>query len=413
MSKASKVKVPKEMTRKHLARAEREARQRRWLLIGVVGVLVLVIGLVGYAFLDTRVLRFQQPVATVSGKNITTADFQKRVRFTRGQINTQINQLQVQRQQFAGDETLGFITQQIDQQINDLQSQLDSPSALGKRVLDNMIEEELVRQEAARRNITVTPDEVQTAIEHDFNYYRIPPTATPVPTASPTPLVSPTPKPTATVSITPTETPEPTETPMPTATPVTEQAFNDAFSKYLSQIAPTGMTQQDLDKLVEANLLRNKLQEAFNKDVPTSGDQAQFRYIVFDTIDKAQEAEVQLKSGTSFDDLFNRAEAGQVISATAGSQPWMLTSDMPDQYNKNLADVVLSLGISQTSQIITGTFGPSALIVQQTGRGVRSLDASQLQTEQQKAYQTWLDNQRNGPGVNLYNNRYIDRVPTS
>ena len=44
MAKASKVKVPKEMTRKHLARAEREARQRRWLLIGLAVTLILALG---------------------------------------------------------------------------------------------------------------------------------------------------------------------------------------------------------------------------------------------------------------------------------------------------------------------------------------------------------------------------------
>ena len=97
MSKASKVKLPKEMTRKHLARAEREARQQRLLLIGIAVVVVVAIALVGYGFLDERVLKQQQPVAQVNGKNITTADFQKRVKYTRTQITAQVNQLQAQR----------------------------------------------------------------------------------------------------------------------------------------------------------------------------------------------------------------------------------------------------------------------------------------------------------------------------
>src|SRR5512136_1776134 len=101
MSKASKVKLPKEVTRKHLARAEREARQRRWLLIGIAAVLVVVIGLVGYGIFDQRVLQPRQPVAEVNGATITTVQFQNRVRYTRAQINAQINQLQTQREQFA------------------------------------------------------------------------------------------------------------------------------------------------------------------------------------------------------------------------------------------------------------------------------------------------------------------------
>jgi uncharacterized protein HemX len=121
MAKASKVKVPKEMTRKHLARAERDARQQRWLLIGLAVTLILVLGLVGYGILDDRVLKPQQPVASVNGKNITTADFQKRVKFSTAQLNSQLSQLQSQRETFASDPQLSFLTQQIDQNISNIQ----------------------------------------------------------------------------------------------------------------------------------------------------------------------------------------------------------------------------------------------------------------------------------------------------
>jgi hypothetical protein len=71
------------------------------------------------------------------------------------------------------------------------------------------------------------------------------------------------------------------------------------------------------------------------------------------------------------------------------------------------------MSVSQTSSVITESVGTGALIVQLTGRGVQPLSETQLQTAQQSAYQTWLDTQRNGPGVNLFDNRYLDRVPTT
>jgi hypothetical protein len=413
MAKASKVKVPREMTRKHLARAEREARQRRWLLIGLAATLILVLGLVGYGILDDRVLKPQQPVASVNGTNITTADFQKRVRFSRAQLNSQLSQLEAQRETFASDPQLSFITQQIDQNISSIQSQLSSPTTLGRQVLDSMVESELVRQEAAKRNIKVSPEEIQTNIEHSYNFFRVPPTPTAVPTDTPTPVVSPTPLPTPTLSFTPTETPEPTGTPEPTATPVTEQAFNAQFNNFLTQLAPTGMTREDINRLVESDLLRSKLQEEFNKTVPTSADQLQFRYVAFDTLEGAQTADAQLKAGTSFDNLYANVEAGQVVSATASVESWTPVSDVTQQYSPALAQILTTMSVSQTSSVITDTTGMGALIVQLTGRGVQPLSSSQLQAAQQQNYQTWLDTQRNGPGVNLFNNRYLDRIPTT
>ena len=412
MAKASR-KVPKEVTRKHLARAEREARQQRWLFIGLGVTLLVVFGLVGYGVLYERVLIPQQPVASVNGVNITTAEFQKRVRFARSQINSQLSQLEAQRATFASDPQLSFLTQQIDQNISSLQSQLADPTTLGRQVLDSMIDDESVRQEAAKRNITVPSAEVQTNIEHSYNFYRVPPTPTAVPTASPTPLTSPTPEPTPTLSITPTSTPAPTGTPEPTATPVTEQAFNTQFNNFLSQISATGMTRADIYKLVESGLLRTKLEDEFNKTVPTSADQLQFRYIAFETEQAAQASEAQLEAGTSFDSLYASAQAGQVVSATASSEPWTPVSDVMQQFSPSVAQVLTTLSVSQTSSIITETTGTGALIVQLTGRGVEPLGPSQLQTAQQQNFQTWLDTQRNGPGVNLYNNRYLDRIPTS
>jgi hypothetical protein len=118
-----------------------------------------------------------------------------------------------------------------------------------------MIEEELVRQEAAKRGIQASPEEIQTNIEHSYNFFRVPPTPTAVPTDTPTPVASPTPEPTPTVSLTPTVTPAPTDTPEPTATPVTEQAFNAQFNNFLTQLAPTGMTREDIQLYVERRSL--------------------------------------------------------------------------------------------------------------------------------------------------------------
>jgi parvulin-like peptidyl-prolyl isomerase len=180
----------------------------------------------------------------------------------------------------------------------------------------------------------------------------------------------------------------------------------------LSQLAPVGITDADYHALVEASLLRRKLQETFSKDVPTSMDQVQFRYIFFETLEGAQTADAQLKAGLSYDDLYARTQAGQVISATGGTESWTPTDEIANSFGPEISQVILSLAISQTSSVITDTSGLAYVIIQQTGREARPLAPSQVQDRQDKAFQAWLDGQRTGTDVNLHNNRYLDRVPT-
>ena len=73
----------KAVTKKHLARLERERIQRRYLLIGAIVVGVAVIGLIGYGILQSAVLVPNQPIAIVGGDKITTREFQQRAKFQR------------------------------------------------------------------------------------------------------------------------------------------------------------------------------------------------------------------------------------------------------------------------------------------------------------------------------------------
>ena len=56
---------PKVITKKHLARVERERRQNRWIVIVSSVVLFVVVGLIGYGILDQTVLQMNKPVIKV------------------------------------------------------------------------------------------------------------------------------------------------------------------------------------------------------------------------------------------------------------------------------------------------------------------------------------------------------------
>lgn len=398
MTKA-KVKLPKEPTRKQQSRAEREAFQQRWLLTGVVVVLVLTVGLLAMGVFNDRVLAPRQPVAKVGRTVITTEAFQKRVRYQYVRNLADLERLSQERLQYASDPQLKFILDQIDQQANQLQSQLSNAELTGKRVLDTMIEEELIRQEATRRNITIPPAEVSQAIEQNFGFYRVPPTPAPTSTPLPTP------------SVPVTVTPEPTLTPLPSPTPISEADYTAAYKNYLSQLATqSGMTESDLRALVETEMLRRKVQEAFTADVKPDVEQLKLRYLRFESEPAVQAATRLLAGGNLFSDLYAQVQSGRVVSTTNGETDWLLVDEIGQQFDKPVADQLLSLTISQTTGVITNVFG-SSYAFQLTARETRTLDASQKQSKGQSSFEEWLTTQRQSDQVNYMQERYLEVVP--
>jgi hypothetical protein len=401
MAKASRIKLPKEPTRKQRSRAQREARQQRYLLIGLGAVLVVAVGLVIAGAVNAFVLEPRQPVARVNQVAITTVDFQKRVRYQHLNIVSQLNQLDQQRIQLQGDDTLSFYVSQIEQQITQLETQLADPPTLGQKVLDDMIDEELIRQEAARRGISIPTSEVDQYIEENFfNFYRVTPTPAPTNTPLPTP------------STPITQTPEPTWTPEPSPTPVSEAAFNEQYNSYLNTMSTrAGMNKDDLRRLVESDLLQQKLQDAFVAEVAPEVEQINLRYVSFETDAATEVGRSLLSGGMAFDDFYAEVDSGLIISTTSGELGWMIVDELGEQFEQRIADQVVALPVSQTTGIITTTFG-SSFAFQVVGREMRPLEEYQKQSRGQTAFENWLSLQRVEPGlVDYLDNRYVDVTP--
>jgi hypothetical protein len=60
MAKGQKSQI---VTKKHLARQQRERIQNRYILITSIAIIVIVIGLIGYGLIQQYILQPQQPVA--------------------------------------------------------------------------------------------------------------------------------------------------------------------------------------------------------------------------------------------------------------------------------------------------------------------------------------------------------------
>src|SRR5687768_8832297 len=91
MAKVQRRREPVGPTKKQIRLSRREQQQQRVLIIGTLVVVLLVAGVLVAGYVNEGLLKPRQPVATVrlhdgSTVEITTAQFQERVRFERARF---------------------------------------------------------------------------------------------------------------------------------------------------------------------------------------------------------------------------------------------------------------------------------------------------------------------------------------
>jgi len=411
---------PKNITKKHEARLQKENKQRKVLRIGLIAVIVIVVGLVGYGVLDSTVLKNYYPVAKVGSATITVDEFQKRVKFDRQQYVSQF-------MTYASSSYAFF----FQSQLQSVQDSLDNYVQFGSDTLDQMINEEVVAQKAAAMGITVTDAEVQAELEANFYYY---PNGTPTPAPTrdvpPTPTNNPTEEfllgPTATSSVptetatppatatstaaptvtgtpptataepatsTPTEAPTATTSPTvtqtptitPTATPYTQQGFDNLYSTSIASISTeTGFNDADLRAFVKNILLQRKVVEALAKDIPQTQDVVWARHILVSTEAEAQAVIDKLNAGESFASLAAQVSTDTATAQNGGDLGWFIKGQMVPAFD----DAAFSLPVGEISKPVQTDFGWH--VIQVLGKDNRVLTDAELSTAKQIAYNSWL-----------------------
>src|SRR5262249_56898763 len=105
----------------------------------------------------------------------------------------QYNQISAELSIFQADpQSAAYFQQQQQQVVNEL----GDPATLGRGVINQLVDDMLIRMEASRRGITVSPQEVDEAYKALYGYFpNGTPTSTITPTVAPThvpPTVNPT-----------------------------------------------------------------------------------------------------------------------------------------------------------------------------------------------------------------------------
>lgn len=503
-----RTKPEKELTRKQIALGRRQQQQRRYVLLGLFGVGLLIILVAAYGIVDQLVLQPARPVAIVNGTTIRTDDYQARVRFNRYLLDQRIAYFDSQLASLDPNEPSYEFAKQYLQQLYDQATQ--QRAGIDRQTLDQMVEQELARQKGIEIGLSVTDEEINDEIRGlianqaglltekqatatatsaiaETATAQAGATATAVAapsatatgqfwataTASAAPgatatarLFTPTPTFTASVDSSPTspasetgtvspaassaaftaETPTsvPGAAPSPTATDVTPTVappatsivtasesisaplpmqsptatatlavtailtdvneFNRLYASYLQTLNDRiQFSEANLRAAIAGDLWREKLAKYFADQTPRKAEQAHIAYIRTDSLAKAEGAVERLSKGEDFAIVATQVSSDTFSAREGGDIGWFLPGDLASEYDPKLEEVALSLAPGTFSQPITSTMGSSTVwyVVKLIEKAERELTPYQLRAKQAEAYQSWLNNARNAPGVEI------------
>jgi foldase protein PrsA len=365
-----KVKQDIPLTRKQVSRREKERRQRLILIAVAAAIGALILAILGYGVYQEFVGKPSAPVAKVNGVPISTAMYQKRVRLERMMMDANIEMMRTQASLYDP-EADAFMISIIEQQLSQLSMQrqmLDTET-----FLDQLIQEQLIRQAAQKAGISVSPQEIDERIEQEFGYSGEEPTVVPSPTAE---TITPSETLTSTGEITPTEVP----------TPMTRERFEELYGNYLTNLKDgSGLSEAEYKDIVEAALLRGKMEEYVGEQVPTSELQIHARHILLDTEAEALVALQRLEDGEDFATLATEISTDTLTAESGGDLGWITKGERDEAFDEAAFD----LPVGEISDVVETSDGFEIILVEERDEN-RELDEGTLAQRRSDAFQTWL-----------------------
>lgn len=398
--------TPKIATRKHIARLERERRQVAIVTTISIIAIALVLVLVGYGILDTTYLKLHKSVAEVDGEQISLGYWQERVQMYRLNLLNTLQQYQYYQQAFGMDTS---------QQQQEITTQLQSDQYVGEQVLNQVIDETLIRQEAQRRGITVTDAEVEEKLRGAYDFF---PNGSPTPTVTPTefstPTISPEQqalfKPTSTpTEVLVTSTPTQTNTPPPpatatttqiatatflpqlptaTATPYTLEGFKSRYKETLDNYKSVKVSEATFRSAYVNQIYREKLTDEIAKDTPHTEEQVWARHILIKDAQLAEAEYEKLKSGANFAEVAAQYSEDPGSAVKGGDLGWFGKGVMATEFEQ----AAFSQPIGEIGKPVQTQFGYH--IIQVIAREQLPVSETRYEQLKQEAFDKWLTTTR-------------------
>jgi parvulin-like peptidyl-prolyl isomerase len=347
------------LTKKQIARSRKEQKQLRIIWLSVAAVAVVVLAVLTFALVRELVVTPNAPVAIVDGNKVSVSDYQALLTYRRYSLHNNISALEYQLQTM--DQTSQenqFLVSFYQQQAQQLQLMLDQAS---QDTLDELIENELIRQKAGELALSVTPAEVEQKIQDDLqNSFSS----------------------TSSSAVTST-------TPISTPTPIPQETLDEHYQQVI-----TGMTLTDKEfrRLVGRSLLRTKVQEVLASQVVTTGLVAHVQLIQADSQEAADAAQKRIEAGEDFAAVAKEVSTDTQTLENGGDMGWVTTGQLGDRYGTDLDNFVFSLEVGKIGTVTSNDKFYVILVSERDENG--PLPEEALATRRTNALTDWLTEQQ-------------------
>jgi parvulin-like peptidyl-prolyl isomerase len=412
------------LSKKHLDRLHREQQQTKWITIGSIVVLVLVVGIIAFGILDQTVLRGMRAVAVVNDEKISAEQFRAYTKYYRSNLVESAQRTFQLASMFSSDPNM---LQNFGSQLSNISGELETFRA-GRAALDQMVADRLIRQEAKSRGITVSPEEVEIRMQEAMEYFAkgtpiptatsapiqtstlsplqltlLPPTATPFPTPIITQTISDIPTSTVEATSFPTETPTPTETveaptatPRPTATPYTFEAYQEAYATLIADYSSIEIPEEIIRYVIESDIYREKVKAAVLGEVPCVQDQVWAQHILVDNEELSREIRKRLDNGEDWYQLAAEYSKDTSNKDNGGDLGWFPRGRMVKEFEDAAFSLMEPGRISPPVQTQFGWH-----IIRLIGQEKRGLSASDCSMLADNKFDAWVNELRQNSVVEI------------
>uniref|UniRef100_A0A7C2WFE6 Post-translocation molecular chaperone n=1 Tax=Thermorudis sp. TaxID=1969470 RepID=A0A7C2WFE6_9BACT len=419
---------------RRLSRREREQLQQRIVIAVAAVAIVFVLLLLGVGAVYQYLYLPRQVLVVVNGEEITRQDYWK---VRKLELLNQISQYRQLATLTTGQQSVQY-QQLADQAEQQLPTVEEDP--VNESTLDQMIDNLIVVQRASELGVSVTDAELDEYLTQLFApgplasptpTLGIDPTAaawatatatasiTPTPTPEPTPASAETPTGTTTPAIEPTvelqtpapatptpaqtpggatETPSPAASPTPTIMPTATLSPGDlratataSIGEYQRQVLErAGMSLTDFRRLfVRPLLTREKIQRVLEEQIPLRAEQVHAAHILLATEDAARSTVEELRGGADFAEIARQRSIDSTTAPNGGDLGWFPRGYMPEAFDA----AAFSLQPGEVSDPVKTEYGWHIVTVLEREND-RPLTVEMLQALRQRAFNTWLEKQR-------------------